>query len=56
MKREESSSKTSVWHGGKGSARRRTSSQEKYSDGWDRIFRTKLEEKSKKLVDTKKKP
>jgi hypothetical protein len=31
-------SSTGKWHGGKGSAVRRTSDQNKYADNYDRIF------------------
>ena len=30
--------KKGQWHGGKGSARRKDTSQTKYEDGWERIF------------------
>lgn len=34
---------TSKWHGGKGSAVRKTSDQTKYADNYDRIFGNKSE-------------
>jgi hypothetical protein len=41
--------KNSSWHGGKGSARRKSSSQEKYAQGWDLIFAKKKREKPEKI-------
>lgn len=37
---------TEKWHGGKGSKIRKSSNLQKYSDGWDKIFKNKDTEPS----------
>ena len=43
------------WHGGKGSARRQSSSQKLYEEGWERIFgKNKKKDDEKEHLDEKK--
>ena len=35
--------KKSNWHGGKGSGRRSSQDDKKYSDNWDKIFKPKVD-------------
>lgn len=47
-----------IWHGGKGSARRRGSNLKQYSDGWDRIWgnnKDSEEEESKEEEESEEK-
>ena len=44
--------KKSNWHGGKGSGRRSTQDDKKYSDNWDAIFGKKVKEVNKKFSKT----
>lgn len=39
------------WHGGKGSAPRKSNDQKTYADNWDKIFGNKSKEKEKPEVD-----
>ena len=39
------------WHGGKGSAPRKTNDQKTYEDNWEKIFGNKAKEKEKPEVD-----
>jgi hypothetical protein len=43
-KKEKETASKGKWHGGKGSARKQ-SDQDKYNDGWDRIFGKKQKDK-----------
>ena len=43
------------WHGGKGSARRQSSSQKLYEEGWERIFgKDKKKDDEKEHLEEKK--
>ena len=44
---------TDKWHGGKGSKIRKSSNLQKYSDGWDMIFKNKKSEPSDSNTDHK---
>jgi hypothetical protein len=41
--------KKSNWHGGKGSGRRSSQDDKKYSDNWDKIFGKKVKEVNEKF-------
>jgi len=47
--------KSSNWHGGKGSGRRSSQDDKKYSDNWDKIF-NKEKEVFQEFNSTRKKP
>jgi hypothetical protein len=44
--------KKSNWHGGKGSGRRSSQDDKKYSDNWDAIFGKKVKQVNEKFPDT----
>jgi hypothetical protein len=44
--------KKSNWHGGKGSGRRSSQDDKKYSDNWDAIFGKKVKQVNEKFPHT----
>ena len=44
---------TNQWHGGKGSAPRKTDNRKQYEDNWEKIFGKKEKPKEKPAVDEK---
>jgi hypothetical protein len=44
--------KKSNWHGGKGSGRRSSQDDKKYSDNWDAIFGKKAKQVNEKFPNT----
>jgi hypothetical protein len=44
--------KSSNWHGGKGSGRRSSQDDKKYSDNWDAIFGKKVKQVNEKFPNT----